>query len=343
MEHGTTVKLLEANCKYKDTIFRWLFSDRKNLLSLYNAVTGRNYTDADALDIVTLESAVYLGMKNDVAFLVDTRLYLCEHQSTYNPNIPLRNLFYIASEYQVLVKDKSLYSSVLLRLPAPKFLVFYNGTGQVADREELRLSAAYENLQGEPDLELKVTMLNINEGHNRELMEQCRILREYSQYVARVRKYAAQMELNEAVERAITECIREGILSEFLSRNRAEVMKVSIFEYDQELEEKKYREAEYEHGRQDGYDAGVREGHAAGIREGMETGRAAGMQEGHAAGVREGMETGHAVGIREGRTAALRTMVRNLAKQNIPLQQIAEAAGVDEAIVQEWIAEKTEE
>ena len=343
MEHGTTVKLPEANRKYKDTIFRWLFSDRKNLLSLYNAVTGRNYTDADALDIVTLESAVYLGMKNDVAFLVDTRLYLCEHQSTYNPNIPLRNLFYIASEYQVLVKDKSLYSSVLLRLPAPKFLVFYNGTGQVADREELRLSAAYENLQGEPDLELKVTMLNINEGHNRELMEQCRILREYSQYVARVRKYAAQMELNEAVERAITECIREGILSEFLSRNRAEVMKVSIFEYDQELEEKKYREAEYEHGRQDGYDAGVREGHAAGIREGMETGRAAGMQEGHAAGVREGMETGHAVGIREGRTAALRTMVRNLAKQNIPLQQIAEAAGVDEATVREWIAEKTEE
>ena len=343
MEHGTTVKLPEANRKYKDTIFRWLFSDRKNLLSLYNAVTGRNYTDADALDIVTLESAVYLGMKNDVAFLVDTRLYLCEHQSTYNPNIPLRNLFYIASEYQVLVKDKSLYSSVLLRLPAPKFLVFYNGTGQVADREELRLSAAYENLQGEPDLELKVTMLNINEGHNRELMEQCRILREYSQYVARVRKYAAQMELNEAVERAITECIREGILAEFLSRNRAEVMKVSIFEYDQELEEKKYREAEYEHGRQDGYDAGVREGHAAGIREGMETGRAAGMQEGHAAGVREGMETGHAVGIREGRTAALRTMVRNLAKQNIPLQQIAEAAGVDEATVREWIAEKTEE
>ena len=251
----------------------------------------------------------------------------------------MRNLFYIASEYQVLVKDKSLYSSVLLRLPAPKFLVFYNGTGQVADREELRLSAAYENLQGEPDLELKVTMLNINEGHNRELMEQCRILREYSQYVARVRKYAAQMELNEAVERAITECIREGILSEFLSRNRAEVMKVSIFEYDQELEEKKYREAEYEHGRQDGYDAGVREGRAAGIREGMETGRAA--------GIREGIETGRAAGICEGietgRTAALRSVVKNLAKQNLPLQQIAEAAGVDEATVRAWVAEKNEE
>ena len=300
MEHGTTVKLPEANRKYKDTIFRWLFSDKENLLSLYNAVTGKNYKEADALTIVTLESAVYLGMKNDVAFLVDMGLYLCEHQSTYNPNMPLRNLFYIASEYQILVKDKSLYSSVLLKLPAPKFLVFYNGTGKVGDREEMRLSAAYENLQGEPDLELKVTLLNINEGHNRELMEQCRILKEYSQYVARVRKYAAQMELNEAVERAITECIREGILSEFLSRNRAEVLKVSIFEYDQELEEKKYREAEYEHGRQDGR--------------------------------QEGIETG--------RIAALRSVVRNLAKQNIPIQQIAEAAGVDEGTVLEWIEEQ---
>ena len=324
MEHGTTVKLPEANRKYKDTIFRWLFSDRKNLLSLYNAVTGKHYTDAGALDIVTLESAVYLGMKNDVAFLVDTRLYLCEHQSTYNPNIPLRNLFYIASEYQVLVKDRSLYSSVLIKLPAPKFLVFYNGPGQVADREDLRLSTAYENQQGEPDLELKVTLLNINEGHNKELMEQCQILKEYSQYVARVRKYVAQMELNEAVERAVTECIREGILAEFLSRNRAEVMKVSIFEYDQELEEKKYREAEYEHGRQDGYDAGMREGRDAGVREG------------HAAGIREGMETGR----EEGRADALRSVVKNLVKQNLPIQQIVEAAGVDEETVREWIAEK---
>ena len=328
MEHGTTVKLPEANRKYKDTIFRWLFSDRENLLSLYNAVTGKNYTDAKVLDVVTLESAVYLGMKNDVAFLVDTRLYLCEHQSTYNPNIPLRNLFYIASEYQVLVKDRSLYSSVLVKLPAPKFLVFYNGTEQVADREELRLSTAYENQQGEPDLELKVTLLNINEGHNKELMEQCRILKEYSQYVARVRKYAAQMELNEAVERAVTECIREGILAEFLSRNRAEVMRVSIFEYDQELEEKKYREAEYEHGRQDGYDVGMQEGRAAGVREGIETGRTA--------GIREGMETGR----EEGRADALRSVVKNLVKQNLPIQQIAEAAGVNEETVREWIAEK---
>ena len=147
-----------------------------------------------------------------------------EHQSTYNPNIPLRDLFYIASEYQAMVDQKSLYSSAVQKIPTPKFLVFYNGTDkEVSDREILKLSTAYENPTSEPDLELKVTMLNINIGHNKELLEKCRILGEYAQYVDRVRKYAAQMELNDAVERAITECIQEGILVEFLQQNRAEI------------------------------------------------------------------------------------------------------------------------
>ena len=123
---------------------------------------------------------------------------------------------------------------------------------KVADREVLKLSSMYENETDEPDLELKVTMLNINAGHNKELLENCHILGEYAQYVDRVRKYATQMDLNHAVERAITECIQEGILAEFLQRNRAEVFKVSIFEYDKEKEEKKLRKAEYEHGLEDG-------------------------------------------------------------------------------------------
>ena len=102
-----------------------------------------------------------------------------------------------------------------------------------------------------------MTMLNINAGHNKELLENCHILGEYAQYVDRVRKYATQMDLNHAVERAITECIQEGILAEFLQRNRAEVFKVSIFEYDKEKEEKKLRKAEYEHGLEDGKTEGI--------------------------------------------------------------------------------------
>ncbi len=155
-------------------------------------------------------------------------------------------------EYQQYVDDKSLYSSRLQKIPAPKFMVFYNGTDAVDDRVEIRLSNAYEHLVGEPDLELKVLMLNVNEGHNKELMEQCKTLKEYAIYVARVRKYASEMNLNDAVARAIDECIKEGILVEFLRKNRSEVKMVSILEYDKEWEEKKLRKAEYEAGKTEG-------------------------------------------------------------------------------------------
>ena len=245
-----------ANRQYKDTVFRMLFSEKENLLSLYNTVTGSHYQNAETLKIVTLENAIYMGMKNDLAFMLETNIYLYEHQSTINPNIPLRDLIYIGIEYQQYLNDKSLYSSKLQKIPAPKFMVFYNGTDAVDDRVELRLSEAYEHLAGEPDLELKVLMLNVNEGHNKDLMEQCQTLKEYAIYVARVRKYASELNLNDAVERAITECIKEGILVEFLRKNRSEVKMVSILEYDKEWEEKKLRKAEYEAGKSDGIEIG---------------------------------------------------------------------------------------
>ena len=246
-----------ANRKYKDTVFRMLFSDKENLLSLYNAINRTEYEDVAELEIVTLENAIYMGMKNDLAFIIDMNLLLYEHQSTYNPNIPLRDLFYISAEYQKLVNKKSLYSSVLQKVPAPYFIVFYNGTEREEEYWENSLSEAYENLTGEPRLELKVITLNINEGHNKELMEQCRTLREYAQYVAKVRKYTKEMSLDEAVERAVNECIQEGILEDFLRANRAEVIAMSIFEYNKEEEEKKLRKAEYEAGYDDGKQNGL--------------------------------------------------------------------------------------
>ena len=260
-------KRVAANRKYKDTVFRMLFSDKEHLLELYNAINGTAYTNPEELKIVTLKNAVYMGMRNDLAFIIDTNLFLYEHQSTYNPNMPLRDLFYIASEYQKLVDKRSLYSSTLQKIPAPKFLVFYNGTKEMEDSRTEYLSAAFENLTGEPDLELKVLTLNINDGHNRELMEQCRALKEYAQYVSRVRKYVRKMGLDAAVHRAVDECIGEGILAEFLQQNRAEVEAVSIFEYDKEEEERKLREAEYEGGWQAGQEAGLRAGLQKGRQE----------------------------------------------------------------------------
>ena len=225
-----------------------LFSDRKNLLSLYNAINETSYTDAAQLEIVTLENAIYMGMKNDLAFIINTNLFLYEHQSTYNPNMPLRDLFYISSEYQKLVDWKSLYTSTRLRIPTPNFIVFYNGTEKKEDRWVDYLSESYENMSGEPNLELKVITLNINVGHNKKLMEECQTLREYAQYVAKVRRYSEEMELNTAVECAVSESIQEGILKEFLQKNRAEVIAMSIFEYNEEEEKRKLRKAEYEAG-----------------------------------------------------------------------------------------------
>ena len=250
-----------VNRNYKDTVFRMLFSDRKNLLSLYNAVNQKHYTDPEDLEIVTLENAIYMEMKNDLAFIIDTNLYLYEHQSTYNPNMPLRDLFYISNEYQKLLDKKSLYSSSLQKIPAPNFIELYNGTDTLSDFSEHRLSSAFENLSGEPKLELIVTVLNINEGHNALLMEHCQTLKEYSQYVAKVRKYAAGMPLDQAVEYAVDECIKENILADFLRKNRAEVISMSIFEYDKEEEEKKLRKAEFEAGREAGFLEGQK--HAA--------------------------------------------------------------------------------
>lgn len=258
------LKNINVNRNYKDTVFRKLFSDRKNLLSLYNAINETSYTDENALEIVTLESAIYMGMKNDLAFIIDTNLFLFEHQSTYNPNMPLRDLFYVSSEYQKLVDQKSIYSSVLLKLPEPNFIVFYNGTTKMPGRWINHLSEAYERHSGDPNLELKVVTININEGYNQELMEQCRILKEYAQYVRKVREYAEKMLLDAAVKQAVDDCIREGILENFLRTNHAEVIAVSIFEYNKEEEELKLRKAEYE--------AGVVEGESRGEKRGIAIG-----------------------------------------------------------------------
>ena len=277
-------KEIRANRKYKDTVFRMLFSDRENLLSLYNAVNGSNYENSDALEIVTLENAVYMGMKNDLAFIVDMGLFLYEHQSTYNPNMPLRDLFYISGEYQKLVNHKSLYSSALQKIPAPNFIVFYNGTEREEDYWINYLSESYENLSGEPNLELKVLTLNINEGHNRELMEQCQSLREYAQYVAKVREYARESDLDTAVEQAVDDCIQNGVLAEFLRKHKSEVIAMSIFEYDKEEEERKLREAEYEagynSGKQDGYNSGKQDGYNSGKQDGYNSGKQDGFTEG---------------------------------------------------------------
>ena len=218
-----------------------------------------------------------------LSFLIDDRLSLYEHQSTVNPNMPLRFLFYISDLYSceqrakraclhdhlataARVKDlgmtteENFYGRKALSIPIPCFVIFYNGAEPQPDRKILRLSDLYTVRMKETQLELTAVLLNINRNHNRELMEACRDLKDYAEYVDRVRKYARELPLSEAVERAITECIREGILKEFLEKNRAEVKKMSIYEYDQEKHIRMERQDAWE----DGVQEGIKEGELRG-------------------------------------------------------------------------------
>lgn len=235
---------------YKDTVFRMLFKEKENLLSLYNALNGTVYTDVNALEITTLENAIYMNYKNDISFVFAFELLLYEHQSTFNPNMPLRDLFYVSNVLQSNVRDENLYGRRLVKIPSPKFIVFYNGTDEQPEQQLLRLSDAFEKEQDYPALELTVVVYNVNLGHNTVLLEACQILKEYAQYVEMVRRFAKEMCFAEAVERAVDVCIKSGILSDFLLKNRAEAIEMSIFEYDEEKHMKNEREEGREEGRE---------------------------------------------------------------------------------------------
>ncbi len=246
--------------EYKDRIFRMVFKEKREFLELYNALNGTAYTNPDDLVATTLQNAIYMAMKNDVSFMVYDELVLYEHQSTRNPNMPLRDLFYVADMYSALLKENRLLASTLVRIPAPRFVVFYSGADEAPESEELRLSDAFFTAEDDPQLELKVKVLNINVGNNETLMERCTTLKDYMAFVTKVRKYAKTMSLTEAVNKAVDECIREGILVEFLKRNRNEVVKMSIYEYDEEADRRCIRE--------DGIAEGWKKGEASGKAKG---------------------------------------------------------------------------
>lgn len=255
---------------YKDTVFRMLFTEPENALLLYNALNETNYADAGQLEFNTLENAIYMNVKNDLSFLIAHHVNLYEQQSTFNPNMPLRDLFYVADLFQKIVKDKSIYTSRTIKIPNPEFVVFYNGREEVPERMELKLSSMFEIPTDHPSLELKVTMLNINPGMNPDIKEKCPVLGEYNTYVSMVRKFAHEMPIEEAVAKAVSQCIQEGVLREFLTRQKSEVIKMSIYEYDEERERMLIREDERQYGRELGLEEGRKEGEKIGEKIGEE-------------------------------------------------------------------------
>ena len=258
----------------KDILFRLVFGDdRQALLQLYNALHGTAYTDPHELQIVTLDNAIYISRKNDLAFLLAGSINMYEHQSTLNPNMPVRFLIYLAQEYQLLVEstDKSLYGSELIPLPTPQCVVFYNGTADTPDEYELRLSSAFSSQDVEPAVEVVVKVININYGHNEHLMQGCGLLSQYAQFVAVTREYANKYDnREEAMNAAIEYCIEHGILEDILRKHRSQVLGSLLEEFDEKKYAKTLREEGYESGREEGYEAGRSDGFTEGEQCGIE-------------------------------------------------------------------------
>lgn len=247
--------------KYKDCLFRFIFKDKRKLLQLYNALNHMSYQDTNLLTITTLENVIYIGYYNDVSFLICGMICLYEHQGSWNPNMPLRGLLYFARLYSgyIHVGTYNLYGKKLIPLPVPQYVVFYNGMDQHPEREILRLSDSYQFPEGmdrsrlEPALDCNVLMLNINYGKNKELMENCRPLMEYSYFIHCIRQYLSQGDSPEqSVDKAVEQCIKEDVMTDILGAHRKEVVCMFLEDYNAE----QYARALRKEGFEDGFAAG---------------------------------------------------------------------------------------
>ncbi len=227
----------EANREYRDRLFKFIFGNPQNrawTLSLYNAVNGTAYTDAESIRLTTIEDAVYMNMKNDVSFLVANIMNFYEQQSSFNPNMPMRFLIYAGMVYSKYIEQTDSYhqySTSQQKAPTPKCICFYNGKQEKEDRVILSLKDAFDE---EADIEVKVTMLNINFGRNRELMDACQPLKEYAWFVSKVNENQKELnDLEAAVDLAIDQMPEEYQIRAFLMENRAEVKRMCITEYNE--------------------------------------------------------------------------------------------------------------
>lgn len=257
---------------HKDNVFCLLYRDKKNLLSLYNAMNDTSYGEEEELEVVTLDGAICMKIKNDAAFVIDSTLNLYEQQASVNPNMPLRDLYYVARELKKIAPPRSLYSTMKVEIPVPKFVVFYNGTAKQPERQEYRLSDLFSRAEENPELELRVTVININPGYSENLLKRCESLKGYMVFVEKVRgKRKAGIKLESAVLQALEECISENILAEFFRENREEVVEMSIWEFDQELHDKTLLEDGEAIGLEKGIEKGIEKGTLKAIKNIMST------------------------------------------------------------------------
>jgi len=234
---------IKVNKKYKDTLFKKLFGQERAAVELYNAIEGTNY-GPEAVSMVTLDNTLYITPVNDVAFTIGNKfVVMIEHQSTINPNMPLRMLLYIAMCYIQLTDDVDIYGRTRKTIPRPEFIVLYNGEEEQPEEVVLKLSDMFAacDMEYPINLELIVRVYNINKGHNPKMAQRSVTLNGYEVYIAKIREYGKTMRFEQAFARAIDECIKEDILADFLKLNRKAVQNMLTAEWSPEVEERAIR------------------------------------------------------------------------------------------------------
>jgi hypothetical protein len=246
---------MSVNAKYKDSVFTKLFDDEDRLRELYSALEGVEYDPTLPITINTLQDVLYMNQMNDLSFTVgDKMVFVIEHQSTPNPNMPLRILLYVARIYEKIVERRSLYKDTLVKVPKPEFIVLYNGLEKMPEKQELRLSDAFIGLDSDKRtaLDLTVAVYNINKGWNAELLQRSEHLAGYAEFVAKVRENEAAMPKEQAVTEAVRYCIRNGILASFLEEHGSEVVNMVLSEWNLDEAKEVWQEEARDEGRIEG-------------------------------------------------------------------------------------------
>lgn len=266
-----------ANKEYKSDVFSMLLQDKKRAMEIYNAINGTDYDDPELVEMTTLDDKSFsLTVRNDASFILDANLSLYEHQSTYCPNMPLRDLLYFASiiQKQIKAQKRDIYGGRILKIPVPHFVVFYNRKEDAPDQYDLRLSDAFEKETKNPEIELVCHVYNINNGKNVPLLSKCQTLREYMYFVDMVRKNnEISGNLEDAIEKAINQCMEENVLRDFLAQHREEVMHVMTLDYTFERRLEMQRAEAIEDGERIGKEIGKEEKLSEQIRKKIQKGK----------------------------------------------------------------------
>ena len=247
-----------VNREHKSTLFCYIFGAKENrhyLLSLYNAINNTTYTNIEDIEINTIEDFIYIRMKNDVSFIFDTDMNLYEHQSTYNPNMPLRGLMYFSTLYSQFLseKNKNIYGKSLVKIPTPRYIVFYNGDDSYPDKLELKLSDSFERPDTSGSFEWTATMLNINKGHNQNIMNKCQALFQYSDFIAKVKDFKKTLSIKDAIDKAVNYAITNNYLNGFFKKHKEGIMHSCLSEFNEEA----FRKGIHDEGFDEGFDNAI--------------------------------------------------------------------------------------